>query len=73
MLETQAKIYRDLVALCLANPKCTAIQTWGFTDKHSWIPGVFRGTGAALPFDAGYAPKPAYDAMKAALTARREK
>ncbi len=37
--------------------------TWGFTDKHSWVPNFYPGTGAALPFDEQYAPKPAYDAL----------
>lgn len=66
-LATQAQIYRDIVALCLKYSKCTAIQTWGFTDKYSWIPGSFRGAGAALEFDASYQPKPAYDAIQTAL------
>jgi endo-1,4-beta-xylanase len=29
----QAEIYRDVVRACVTNPGCTAIQTWGFTDK----------------------------------------
>lgn len=66
-LATQAQIYRDIVALCLKYPLCTAIQTWGFTDRYSWIPGRFRGTGAALEFDAAYQPKPAYDSIQRAL------
>jgi endo-1,4-beta-xylanase len=48
-------------------PACKAIQTWGFTDKHSWIPSFFKGTGAALPFDQAYRPKPAYAAIQKAL------
>ncbi len=71
LLEAQAKIYRDVTALCIKNPKCTGIQTWGLTDKYSWIPRAFRGTGAALPFDANYAPKPAYRAIQEALRAGR--
>jgi len=62
-LATQAKIYGDVVAVCLKFPGCTAIQTWGLTDKHSWIPGSFQGFGAGLPFDAAYNAKPAHDAM----------
>jgi endo-1,4-beta-xylanase len=62
-LATQAKIYGDVVTVCLKFPGCTAIQTWGLTDKHSWIPGSFPNFGAALPFDTAYAPKPAHDAM----------
>ncbi len=66
-LAAQAKIYHDLTAVCLKYPLCTAIQTWGFTDKHSWIPGFFPGFGAALPFDATYQTKPAYAALQNAL------
>jgi len=68
----QADVYRGVVRACLQNPGCTAIQTWGFTDKYSWISSHSHGTrGAALPFDRAYKPKPAYDAMIEELTARR--
>src|SRR5258708_9922795 len=33
----QADVYRGIVRACLNSPKCTAIQTCGFTDKYSWI------------------------------------
>jgi endo-1,4-beta-xylanase len=67
-LATQAQIYHDVAQVCLKYPKCTALQTWGFTDKHSWIPGTYQGQGAALPFDASYNPKPSYNAMSSVLT-----
>jgi endo-1,4-beta-xylanase len=70
-VEAQAKVYHDIVALCVKNPKCTAIQIWGFTDKYSWIPGSSKGFGAALPFDANYQPKPAYKAIEEALQSAR--
>ncbi|HTS25186.1 MAG TPA: endo-1,4-beta-xylanase [Bryobacteraceae bacterium] len=66
-LDRQARIYHDIVALCLRYPRCSAIQTWGFTDKYSWIPGTFAGTGAALEYDSNYQPKPAYEAIRNAL------
>ena len=47
---------------------CVALLTWGFTDRYSWIPSFRPGYGAALPFDADYQPKPAYEAMKGALS-----
>jgi endo-1,4-beta-xylanase len=63
-LQRQADMYRGVVHACLQNPGCTGIQTWGFTDKYSWIGSHSHGTrGAALPFDSAYKPKPAYDAM----------
>jgi endo-1,4-beta-xylanase len=63
-LEQQAKIYRQVMATCLQFPKCTGVQTWGFTDKYSWIPGFTKGQrGLALPFSKTYERKPAYDAL----------
>jgi endo-1,4-beta-xylanase len=63
-LEKQADIYRRVVRACVQNPKCTAIQTWGFTDKYSWIGSHSHGEqGGALLFDRLYQPKPAYEAM----------
>lgn len=70
-LQRQADIYRQIAAACLAHPGCTAIQTWGFTDKYSWIGSHSKKTrGAALPFDRNYLPKPAYRALRGALAAR---
>jgi endo-1,4-beta-xylanase len=70
-VEAQAKVYHDIVAMCVKNPKCTAIQIWGFTDKYSWIPGSSKGFGAALPFDPTYQPKPAYKGIVEALQIAR--
>ncbi len=70
----QAEIYRGIVRACLQNPGCTAIQTWGFTDKYSWIGSHSRGSrGAALLFDRAYKPKPAYDAMLEEILARKNR
>lgn len=35
--------------------------------KYSWIPSVFSGQGAALPWDQNLVKKPAYAAIAAAL------
>ncbi len=60
----QAEIYRGIVRACLENAGCTAIQTWGFTDKYSWIGSHSHGArGQALPFDRAYQPKAAYLAV----------
>ena len=40
----------------------------GFTDKSSWIPIFFKGSGAALIFDEQYNPKPAYAALREELS-----
>jgi endo-1,4-beta-xylanase len=66
-LQTQAQFYTDVVNACRAVPRCNQITTWGFTDKFSWVPGTFSGQGAALEFDENYNPKPAYNAINAAL------
>jgi endo-1,4-beta-xylanase len=68
----QAEVYRSIVRACLNNPGCTAIQTWGFTDKYSWIGSHSHGTrGQALPFDRAYQPKSAYGALRQELSAGR--
>jgi endo-1,4-beta-xylanase len=70
-LERQADIYRQIATACLAHRGCTAIQTWGFTDKYSWIGSHSKHTqGAALPFDRDYHAKPAYLTLRDALAAR---
>jgi endo-1,4-beta-xylanase len=67
-LVRQAEIYREIANVCLQNPGCTALQTWGFTDKYSWIGWFTHKTkGAALPLDRQYRPKPAYNALLQAL------
>jgi endo-1,4-beta-xylanase len=70
-LERQADIYREIAAACRSHAGCTAIQTWGFTDKYSWIGSHSKHTqGAALPFDQNYRAKPAYYALREGLSAR---
>ena len=70
-LKRQAEIYRRIADACLRQPKCTAFQTWGFTDKYTWIPEYTKGAkGSPLPFDQNYKQKPAYDALLAAFRER---
>lgn len=59
----QAVVYRRVVELCLAQPRCTVLQTWGFTDRYS-----FRAPNDPLPLDRAYQPKPAYGAFQQGLT-----
>jgi endo-1,4-beta-xylanase len=68
----QADFYRTIVRACLNNPGCTAIQTWGFTDKYSWIASHSHGSrGQALLFDRQYNAKPAFAAVREELSAGR--
>ncbi|WP_306185684.1 endo-1,4-beta-xylanase [Streptomyces sp. MK5] len=66
-LAEQATWYGDLTRACLAVRRCVGVTVWDFTDKYSWIPGVFAGEGAALPWDEQLRPKPAYQALRDAL------
>ena len=62
-LAAEAQIYRDMLSACLAVEQCTAFVMWGFTDRHSWIPGATGHPDAPLIFDAAYRPKPAFFAL----------
>jgi endo-1,4-beta-xylanase len=71
-LTRQADVYHGIVRACLNNAGCTAIQTWGFTDKYSWIGSHSHGArGQALLFDRAYQSKPAYRAVWEELSAGR--
>ncbi|WP_308250795.1 endo-1,4-beta-xylanase [Nonomuraea rhizosphaerae] len=59
-LATQADYYGRALSDCLSVPACREFTVWGFTDRHSWVPGWFDGEGAACLFDESLAPKPAY-------------
>jgi endo-1,4-beta-xylanase len=63
----QAKLYGEMAAICVQQPACKLFQTWGFTDKHSWISSFYPGQGWALLWDANYQKKPAYDSVLNAL------
>ncbi len=66
-LAAQAKLYGEITTICVQQPACKVIQTWGFTDAHSWIPSFIPGWGWALPWDANYQKKPAYTSILNAL------
>ncbi|AIE85828.1 endo-1,4-beta-xylanase [Fimbriimonas ginsengisoli] len=67
-LDRQAHVYASVFRMALSSKNCRGVQLWGFTDRHSWIPGFSRGrNGAALPFDGDYNPKPAYSAIATEL------
>jgi len=57
--QAQAQVYADLLAACLAEPKCTSFETWGFTDKYSWL----GENKHPLPFDENYNKKPAFTSL----------
>jgi endo-1,4-beta-xylanase len=66
-LQAQAQGYSTLMQGCLLAKRCGSFTVWGYTDKYSWVPGFFEGQGAANILDENFAPKPAYDALRADL------
>lgn len=60
--QTQANVYKRIIEVCLSQPRCTVVQTWGFTDRYS-----FRTLQEPLYLDRDYASKPAYQALQEAL------
>ncbi len=71
-LAKQAEIYRQIAIICLQHPGCTALQTWGFTDKYSWLGWFTHGSKQdGLLFDRQFQPKPAYKALHEALAAQK--
>jgi len=63
-LQSQAQGYHSLLEPCLLTRGCDSFTVWGYTDKYSWVPGVFTGEGAADLFDANFQPKPALAAVQ---------
>ncbi|KAI1396127.1 carbohydrate-binding module family 1 protein [Hypoxylon fuscum] len=68
-LQQQASDYATITKACLAIYACVGITVWDYTDKYSWIPSVFDGAGAALPWDENLSEKPAYSAVSSVLQA----
>ena len=68
----QAEVYQAVTDVCLRNSNCTALITWGFTDRYTWIPGYTGNPDTPLLFDAQYNPKPAYTAVNNTLTTYAE-
>ena len=62
----QANAYATLLRTCLSTVACKGFFTWGITDKFAFC--YKAGMCAPLPFDAKYDPKPAYYALRSALS-----
>jgi hypothetical protein len=68
-LQEQRRVYHDVIAACVAEPRCEGATFWGFTDRHSWIDQAY-GPDDPLPFDESYRVKPAYYGVLEALQGR---
>ena len=68
-LQGAAANFGVLMQACLSSRHCLSYTVWGFTDRHSWVPGWFTDPpeGMATLYDENYQPKKAYQAVKAAL------
>jgi endo-1,4-beta-xylanase len=58
-LALQSQVYGMYGAVCAGMPGCRGVTVWGLTDPDSWLGPRAR----ALPFDANYSPKPAWEAL----------
>jgi endo-1,4-beta-xylanase len=70
-LATQAAYFRGLLDACLGTRSCKSFTVWGFTDKYSWVAGVFEGQGAATLLDEDFGVKPAWGAVREGLRSGR--
>lgn len=66
-LAQQSADYKLASENCLGVARCAGVTLWGVTDKYSWVPSTFSGYGAALPYNEGYAAKPAYNGLSNGL------
>jgi len=70
VLATQADRYARVMKAFLSVPEATVLQTWGFTDRYTWLRNFLKDPQSApLLFDEDYRPKPAYEAVWNALQA----
>ncbi len=46
-LQTQAQIYGSMLSTCLSQPACKSFESWGFTDKHTWLGEVRAAVGGS--------------------------
>ncbi|MEB3829733.1 endo-1,4-beta-xylanase [Phormidium sp. CCY1219] len=66
-LASQAKLYGDMLQVCLDASNCEAFVLWGFTDAHSWMRQIEDNPNYPLIFDESFKPKPSYYALQAVL------
>jgi endo-1,4-beta-xylanase len=69
-LDAQSRRFHDIVAVCVAQPACSAVTVWGIPDKYSWRNGQSCAAPRPLLFDDNYVPKPAHAAVLDALLGR---
>ncbi|RSL73339.1 hypothetical protein CEP54_000310 [Fusarium duplospermum] len=68
-LKTQGDDFANVVGSCLDVEGCVGVTIWGVSDKYSWIPNTFSGTGEALIYNDQYEKKPAWTSISSLLAA----
>jgi endo-1,4-beta-xylanase len=72
--EAVAGVYRDYLAVVLDEPALQVVETWGLSDRTSWIRNSYpRKDGALprpLPLDDNFRRKPAWTAIEAAFSGK---
>lgn len=75
--EKQAQVYVDVIEAALDSGVCESICVWEFGDRYSWLEQAWNQYGSldADPtwLDDDLQPKPAYEAVRRALTARADR
>ncbi len=72
-LAAQASLYAQVLRSCLGVRRCVSYTVWGFSDKYSWIPYAYTGSGNACMFDAAFHPKPAYRQLRQILSTAQKR
>jgi len=71
-----AAAYKQYLALVLADPAVRVVQTWGITDRYTWLnhegARADRLPERCLPFDTQCQPKAAFYAMREAFDRRSQ-
>jgi len=65
--QASAYNYHVLLQACLSNPHCLSFTVWGFSENHSWIPGVFTTEGNGTIYDANYQPHKSFRTLQGDL------
>ena len=65
-LAYQQDVYHTITRVCVSEPGCSALTTWGITDRYSWIDAFF-GPDDPLLFDDSLVAKPAFTGVRDAL------
>lgn len=72
-LTNQGNDYANVVGSCLDVDRCVGVTVWGYTDKYSWVPGTFPGTGDALLYNSNLGKKAAWTSVSSLLAAAATK